>query len=50
MHVNTPQVARGFRSMWGELPLLPLLIAAQLMHRAPEPLGPDELLVDEFLH
>lgn len=50
MHINTPQVAGGFSSVWWELPLLPLLVAAQLVHRAPQPLGPDELLIDELLH
>lgn len=50
MNINTPQVAGGFSGVWWELPLLPLLVAAQLMDRAPQPLGPDELLIDELLH
>lgn len=50
MYINTPQVAGGFSGVWRELPLLPLLVAAQLMHRAPQSLGPDDLLIDELLH
>ena len=50
MHVDTPQVAGGLGGVWGELPLLPLLVAAQLVHGAPEALGSDEFLTDELLH
>ena len=50
MHVDTPQVAGGLGGVRGELPLLPLLVAAQLVHGAPETLGSDEFLIDEFLH
>lgn len=50
MHVNTPQIAGGFGGVWGELPLLPLLVAAELMDGSPQPLGSDQLLIDELLH
>lgn len=50
VHIHAPQVAGGLGGVRGEFPLLPLLVAPQLMHRAPETLGSDDLLVDEFLH
>jgi hypothetical protein len=50
MNVNTPQIAGGLGGVRWELPLLPLLVAAQLVDRAPQPLGPDKLLIDELLH
>lgn len=50
MHVHRPQVAGGLGGVWGELPLLPLLVVAQLVHGAPETLGSDEFLIDELLH
>lgn len=50
MHIDTPQVAGGLGGVRGELPLLSLLVAAQLVHRAPQPLGSDEFLTDELLH
>lgn len=50
MHINTPQVAGGLGGVRWEFPLLPLLVAAKLMDRAPQPLGSDEFLIDELLH
>lgn len=50
MHVNTPQIAGGLGGVRGELPLLPLLVTAKLVDGAPQPLGSDELLIDELLH
>jgi len=50
VHVNTPQIAGGLGGVRGELPLLPLLVAAELVDGAPQPLGSDELLIDELLH
>ena len=50
VHVHRPQVAGGLGGVWGELPLLPLLVVAQLMHGAPEPEASHAHLIDELRH